>query len=333
MKKIMLNLGEPAYPLPEFVRKELCRFLSEAHRFPSNYHELEREIAREYKVGKENVAITNGAHEAIDLVARVFGARTLVFTPAYIEYTWAPKRNNQEVKTVNAMKEKNFEVEPASKEAKNSTLIFLANPNNPFGYTEKKTVKAMLKNCNGIVAVDETYQWFKGESLAPLVKKYNNLLIIGSFSKSLSLAGMRVGYIIAGRKLLKKMEKKLVMFRVSSLAVKAAIECLKHKRHFKKNVERTVKERKKFEAWLEKRAFNVYRTENNNALVKFRTKKEATQFTKHLEKNGIVVLQGNGISTIGLNDSFVRITIGNRKEMKAVRAAILSFQRKPSKTR
>jgi len=328
MKKLKLNLGEPAYPLPGFVRKELCGFLGDAHRFPSNYSELEKEIAKEYRVGRENIAITNGAHEAIELAARIFGSKTLVFTPAYIEYVWAPERNNQEVKTVNAMKGKRFIVEPENEEVKKSTLVFLANPSNPFGYTEKKTIEAMLKNCNGIVAVDETYQWFKGKSLAPLVKKYNNLLILGSFSKSLSLAGMRVGYIIAGKKLLNKMEKKLVMFRVSSLAVKAATECLKHKEHFKKNVEKTIRERKKFENWLEKRAFNVYRTENNNALVKFKTKKEATQFTKHLEKNGIMVLQGNGISTVGLNDSFVRITIGNREEMKAVRAAVLSFQRK-----
>lgn len=333
MKKIKLDLGEPAYPLPGFVKKKLCRFLGEAHRFPSNYKELEIEIAREHSVGRENVAITNGAHEAIDLAARVFGSNVLVFTPAYIEYAWAATRNGKRLKKVNAMRGKKFVIEPWDREVKKASLIFLANPSNPFGYTEKKTIEAMLKNSRGVVAVDETYQWFKGKSLAKLVKKYDNLLVIGSFSKSLSLAGMRVGYIIAGKKMLKKIDEKLAMFRVSSLAVKAAIECLKHKKHFKKNVEKTVRERKKFEAWLEKHGFNVFRTENNNALIKFPSARQAAAFTKHLKKNGIMVLQGNGISTIGLNDSFVRITIGNRKEMNTVRAAILSFQRMPSRLR
>jgi len=325
MPKILLNLAEPAYPLPKFVQRELSGFLSKVHKFPRNYRELKKAIAGEFHVSSENVMLTNGADAAIDLVGRTFGKKTLIFTPAYLEYEWAPHRDGYKVERVNAMKGKLYDVNADDARVKRASLVFLANPNNPFGYTEKPVIERLLKNAGGIVAVDEAYAWFKGKSIASLVKKRKNLLVIGTFSKSLSLIGMRIGYIIGPKRLLTEIGKKKLYFNVSALSVQAAIIGLKHKKHFKGNVKRVVRERKAFEGWLEKKGFDVYKTETNNALVKFPSKKEATRFTKHLKKSGIIVLQGNGISVTGLDDSFARITIGNSKEMAIVRKVISSF--------
>ncbi len=324
MKKIMLNLAEPAYPLPKFVQKELCEFLGKVHRLPRNYHELEKAIAGEFHVHRDNVLLANGADEAIDLIARAFGKKTLVFTPSYLEYALAPKRNGFAVERANALHGKEYSIDPRESKAKKATLIFLANPSNPFGCTERKKTEELIHNSGGVVAVDETHLWFsrKRKSLAPLVRKHGNLLVFGSFSKVFSLAGMRIGYIIAGKKLLRRIKGKALCFNVSALSVQAALLGLKHKKHFKKKAERTAKERKKFEGWLEERGFNVFHTENNNAVIKFPSVEEAGAFVKRLEKRGILVLQGNGISTLGLSNAFVRITIGNAEEMRAVREAI-----------
>ncbi|MEM0359739.1 MAG: histidinol-phosphate transaminase [Candidatus Diapherotrites archaeon] len=327
MQKIFLNLAEPAFPLPKPIQKKLCAFLGSTHRFPSNYCDLEKAIAAEYGVRKENVLLANGAHEAIDVIARVFGKRTLVFTPSYIEFVLAPERNGFKSETVSALQGKKFLVNPKHSKLKKATLVFLANPNNPFGYTSIKTIRELLENTKGVVAIDETYECFKGKSIASLVRKHKNLLVIGSFSKSLSLAGLRVGYIIGSKKLIEKIKPKLVMFRVASISAKAALLCLKQKKHFEKNAMRIVKARKAFEDWLEGKGFDVYRTDNNNALIRFSSAKKATDFTKKLERKGIIVLQGNGISTVGLNQRFVRITIGSPKEMMAVKSAILGFLR------
>lgn len=325
MKKIKLDLGEPAYPLPEFVQRELCKYLGKMHKFPQNYKQVEEKIGEWLGIKKELVSLTSGATAGIDTASRAFGEKTLVFTPTFIEFAAATDRNNCELKKVNALKGKKYEVKGNISELEKATLTYLANPNNPFGFTEQKTIEKMLKATNGVLAVDETYWWFKGESIAPLVEEFDNLMVIGSFSKTFSLAGMRAGYIIASKKLLKKMHNKLLHFRLSALSAQAVLICLKNKEFFKKRLQKTIKKRKKFERWLQKKGFNLYITHNNNAVIKFPEEKKATAFTQHLEKNNIIVLQGNGKSLIGLTDSFVRIAIGTEKEMEHLKKAIDGF--------
>jgi len=323
---INLKLGDMKEPLPEKILSEFKEKLFEkANLYPMNYDPLLEELAKLHGTEKENIVLINGVDEGIELISRIFNENILVFTPAYYEFVDAPKRNGFKYETKNCFNGKGFELDYSDEEVKDRSLIFLCNPNNPFGLLLKEEIIGLAKKTNGIVAVDETYIDFNGETVINEFPQTPNLLVLRSFSKAFSLAGMRIGYIVGDKKLIDKIKAIKLICNVSSVSVNAARIVLKEKAYFQKLIAKIMKGKDELEGFLEEKGFNIIHTHTNNVLIKFEDKEKASSFYEFLESNGSLVNQGNGVSTCGLDESFIRLNYGLEKDMQEFKKVVEKF--------
>ena len=153
----MINLQYTAIqqPLPDFIYAGLKEFSWNANTYHPQPPELINKLATKFNLKPENIFLTAGADEAIQLFARVYGQNAFVFTPTYIVYSDVNTFGGH-LTQVNSLYGTDFKIDP--KEYSGATLIYLANPNNPSGFTPKETVIQLIKNnSKAIVVIDEAY--------------------------------------------------------------------------------------------------------------------------------------------------------------------------------
>lgn len=327
MAMINLKLGTIKEPLPDFILEKLKHAFDDANNYPQNYDALIEKLAKHHKINKDKILLVNGVDGAIDLITRVLAKKVYYYEPTYYEFWAAPKRNNIDLKALKSSYNDKYIIE--TKPFEKDTVLFLCNPNNPFGKIHPKQILDFASESNGYIAVDETYIEFTGESPLKELDKYPNLLLMRSFSKTYRMAGLRIGYIIAASELIKTLEERKVFFDVSSASVEAALVALDYHDYFKKQINRLIKRKKSFDNFLAERGFNIIPNNINNTIIHFKSETEASDFVEYLKKNNVLVNQGDGISTIGLDKSWVRFTYGTEKEMKEVTKIIEKYKSRP----
>lgn len=330
MTMINLKLGDIKEQLPQ---KILDRFYKEVFKdvtlYPQNYNILISRLAQKHKVKSENIVLINGVDEGIELISRIFGQDILIFSPTYYEFLDAPKRNNLKFETINCFDGKEFTLKYRESDIKNRSLIFLCNPNNPFGLLTKEEIIEVARKIKGIVAVDETYIDFDGNSVLNEFKKVPNILVLRSFSKGYSLAGLRIGYVVGEKNLINKIIKRKLICNVTSVSVNAAMIVLDEEKHFKNLIEKIKKRKDTFEDFLRSKRFNIIHTHTNNIIIKFQNISDANRFYNFLKINEVIVNQGNGISTCGLDNTFIRFACGTETQMKEVTKVIEKYKSRP----
>jgi histidinol-phosphate/aromatic aminotransferase/cobyric acid decarboxylase-like protein len=324
---INLKLGDIKEQLPERILVKLRKHaFRNVNLYPDNYGVLVSKLAKKHGIGEKNIVLLNGVDEGIELMCRIFGQDILIFPPTYYEFLDAPKRNNLKLTTIEGFDGKGYRLSYKKSDAENRSLILLCNPNNPFGALTKKEITELAELTKGIVAIDETYIDFGGETSIDAFKTTRNVLVLRSFSKGYSLAGLRIGYAIGDEKLIDEIRKTKLICNVTSVSVNAAMTVLDEEKYFR-NLIKTIKKRKNtFEAFLRKKGFFVLHTETNNIVVKFTTMEEADHFNGFLKKNDVLVNQGDGISTCGLDNSFIRFACGTESQMKALKKIIERYK-------
>jgi histidinol-phosphate aminotransferase len=211
---VKLNTNENPYPPSPKAVAAMQRVLAdngdELRLYPDpNSDRLKEAIARFYHVKKDNVFVGNGsdevlAHAFFGLLKHdkpvLFPDITYSFYPVYCGLYEVP------FKTI-PLTEK-FDIDLRQYEQANGGIIF-PNPNAPTGVLVSLTAleRLLQKNTDSVVVVDEAYIDFGGESAIPLVKKYTNLLVTQTVSKSRSLAGLRVGLAIGHPDLIEALER------------------------------------------------------------------------------------------------------------------------------
>ncbi len=277
-----------------------------------------------FKITKDMIFCGNGSDEVLSFVFYTFfdSDRPLVmpeftysFYPVYCGYYNIP------MNPIPLQKDWSLNVQTMLSEANktDSSLIF-ANPNAPTGIAlTRAQVADILKKApkNRIVVVDEAYADFGSESCIPLLQEFSNLVIVRTFSKSLSFAGMRLGYIISSPELTKAVftvKNSFNHFPVDFLAKTAAIASCKAAWYYAENAKKIVAERDSFTTFLRNRGWFVIDSSTNFVF----TKKEGTSGTaiyEAIKKEGILIRHFN---TPGIED-FVRITIGTHEQMDALK--------------
>ncbi|MBU0898388.1 MAG: histidinol-phosphate aminotransferase family protein [Nanoarchaeota archaeon] len=318
-KTINLKLADIKDPLPERI---LNRFRKEAFEgvtfYPLNYDTLISILAKKHNIKNENIVLINGVDEGIELISRVFGKDILFFTPSYYEFRDAPERNDLKYETINCFDGKDYNLKYNDEDVKDRSLIFLCNPNNPFGLLSKEEIIKFAKKTKGIVAVDETYIDFDGETVASEFKSTPNILVLRSFSKGYSLAGLRIGYIVGDKLVVDNINKIRLICNVTSVSIAAAKIVLEEEKYFKELVNKIKKRKDNFEDLLKNKGFNIIHTHTNNIMIKFDNKSDADKFFNFLKENNVIVNQGDGLSTYGLDDTFIRFACGTEEQMKEV---------------
>ncbi len=320
MQDIDLRFTTLKYPLPDFVYEGIQQYVKSSNEYFYQPEELRRKIAQKHGVPADMVYLTAGADQAINLLAQVYGQRTHVFTPTYVSYSDA-KNFGHEFYEHDSLHDGQYRV--STGKINDATLIFLANPNNPAGLTSKQEVISLIENnADTVLAIDEVYAEMADESVIDQVASHKNLVIIRSFSKSYSLASFRIGYIIAHPEIIKSLVFETTWFNVAYPSVGAAMTAMDHEDYFAELREEVVNERAQTENFLSEKGYAVVPSAINAVMIHFDDASPASDFVANLKAKNILVNQGSGASNIGLDDSFVRISVGTPEQMQTLREVI-----------
>ncbi len=206
---------------------------------------LRKKLEKYTNVPAENIIVTNGSDDALELINKVFvnhGDQIIVPIPTYTHfYVYAGQRNAEILKIESPDVFKTNLNGILSAITDKTKLIYIVNPNNPTGvmYNETQIREILEFAPHAILIVDEAYYEFAGISMAHLVKEYSNLVVTRTFSKSFGLAAQRVGYLMASsfivENCLKVFNPKSVN-RIGQIAAEAALDDVEHLDAFVRSV-------------------------------------------------------------------------------------------------
>ena len=196
----------------------------------------------------------------------------------------------------------------------NGGVIF-PNPNAPTGVLESVDMieEIIRENRDVVVIIDEAYVDFGGESVLPLIDKYDNLLVVQTFSKSRALAGMRIGFAMGSEKLIGYLKDAKFSFNSYTLnmpAIEMGVEAVNDDAYFKKTVNRIIATRERVKGELKELGFDFTDSKSNFLFATHKTV-PAGELFRVLKENGIYVRYWNKKRI----DNRLRITIGTDEQM------------------
>ncbi|HEX73540.1 MAG TPA: histidinol-phosphate transaminase [Dehalococcoidia bacterium] len=253
---IKLDANENPYGCSPRVSQALATY-PYLNIYPDDGQTELRELLAEYTgIGAECIVASGGSNQLIDLIIRLFvglGDEVINCVPTFDIYRFSTQINGGTL--IEVPRDENFAVNVNAVKAaikKQSKLIFLANPNTPTGnITPQRDILEILDTGLPVV-VDEAYYEFSGETVAPLVSQYDNLMILRTFSKWAGLAGLRVGYGIFSPKIADYLLKVKIPYNVNVAAIVAVRESLKDIDYLLGRVKAIVSEREKLFDGLKK---------------------------------------------------------------------------------
>lgn len=308
---------------PKYLLKQLASKLEslKVNEYPgASYIEIRKDLACYLDKDVEEIMVTNGADEALDIIAKIFvdlGTEAIVSSPTYSMYRIAIAALGGSIVNIQRKSDFSDDVESILKSINDKTrLIFLCSPNNPTGnISHRKDILSLIENVECPIIIDESYVEFSSQSLIDLTSRYENLIIIRTFSKAFALAGVRVGYIVANKKTVQLFNIMRPPYNVSVISLALAKAALDNLSYFRKMVNVIVKERKRFSILLEKiNGLQVYPSHANFIMVRIKEKR-ASDISQKLLENGFVVRDLNGTPTL---ENCLRFTVRKPYENNAL---------------
>lgn len=316
-KYIKLNTNELPYgPSPEVLKCITENDISDLNLYPDpNCTDLVTIIAKHLKVKPENIMLTNGSDDALNFSFMAFcDKNTGAAFPDLTYGFYSVFANLNGIDYLEIPLEDDFTVD-VNKYVNLGRTIFIANPNAPTGIalTLDKIRFILDNNKDNVVIVDEAYVDFGGESATRLIDKYDNLLVIQTFSKSKALAGGRLGYAVGCAELIKDLN--LLRFstnpyNIDRLTLKIGVETIKSIKYYERCCEFVMDGRKILTEELEDMGFVVLPSKTNFVFAKFPGIDGESIYLK-LKERGILVRH---FKNERIKD-FNRISIGNGKEI------------------
>ena len=315
---IKLNTNENPYPPSPAVKKVLDSYNdSEMRLYPdTNSTVLVEALAKRYNVKPSQVFVGVGSDDVISMAFLTFfnSDKPVLFPDVTYSFydVWADVyRIPYKTKPL----DENFRIVPEDYTGENGGIIF-PNPNAPTGvYESIDTIEKIIQNNkNSVVIIDEAYIDFGGESCIPLVEKYENLLVVQTFSKSRSMAGMRIGFAIGNEKLIKYMND--VKFSINSytmnpLSQMCGAAAVYDEDYFTETVDKIIETREYSKKRLTELGF-TYPDSMSNFIFATHPTVSAAKIFDELKKNKIFVRYWNKDRI----NNHLRITIGTKEEME-----------------
>lgn len=319
-KYIKLNTNENPYPPSPKALEAINRATNNDLRlYPDPEASLLRAtLADYYDVAQDEVFVGNGSDEILAFCFPAFFNAGDVISFPEITYSFYPVYSELfglKYETIPLNEDYTVDTQGFPIDAKG---ILLANPNAPTGIALglKQIENLLQKHSDKLVIVDEAYVDFGAESAVSLVKDYENLLVVQTFSKSRSLAGLRIGYAFGNKGLiegLNRVKNSFNSYTLDRVAQQAAIAAVNDDKYFKTACEKIIKTRNITTKKLVDLGFNVLPSKTNFLFVSH-NKICAKELFLQLREDGILVryFQIKGI------DNFLRITIGTDEEMSVL---------------
>lgn len=324
---IKLNTNECPYPPSPLVEKALREFDHRDLRlYPDpNASILTEELAKYYGVEAEQVFVGVGSDDVLAMAFMTFfnsGSPILFPDITYSFYDVWAELYRIPYKMI-PLKD-DFTIDPKDYRVENGGIV-LPNPNAPTGILESLAFieEILTANRDVVVIVDEAYIDFGGESALPLLKKYDNLLIVQTFSKSRAMAGMRIGYAIGNEKLISYLHHVKFSFNsytMDSITLSLGTASVKDEVYFRETLAKVIKTREWSKEKLKELGF-IFEDSKSNFIFASHPEKKAEEIYAYLRSKNIFVRYFKKPRI----DNYLRISIGTDEEMEILVKELTEF--------
>jgi len=300
-------------PAPE-VKQAICKAVEDVNYYPdANCTHLRDKLAQAYSIPAHNIIIGNGTDQIIEMLCDCFtgpGNNIVTADPTFLIYEKATLKCGGRVKKI-PLRHYRQDIQAMVSEVDEVTsIIFFTSPHNPTGTNiTMEEFEYVLDNVDRdvLVVIDEAYcEYVQNQDRLPslsYVKNFPNLVILRTFSKIYGIAGLRIGYGIAGRQVIDALNKIRLPFNVNSLGQIAAAVALDHQEYVQKVRKKVLEEKEKFYAACGSNGIEYIKSYANFILIN--TGKYSSQIVEELLREGFIVRPGHNLGV----DRFIRVTI------------------------
>ncbi len=320
-----LNANENPYPPSPTVLEALRKAASDDLRlYPDALAtDLRERIADYHGLRAEQVLVGNGSDDLLTMIMRSFvgpGEVVAAPRPTYPLYEVLVAIQDGEMRWVDFPPD--FSLPPGLAEV-DARVVFVANPNSPSGtWVRPQAVAELAASARGVVVVDEAYVDFAEGHCLGLLGQFENVIILRSFSKSFSLAGVRLGYGLANEEIIRGLLKVKDSYNVNRFAIAAGLAALDDVEYMRSNARRIRRERERISAALREMGLKVLPSQAN-FVAAVCTDPPARQIAEALERVGILI---RTFSDPVLSD-WVRITVGTPEQNDRLLETLEAFVR------
>ena len=319
---IKLNTNENPYPPAPSVIEAMNAAEIEDLRLYSDptAKVLKEKLANLYCLQPENIYVGNGSDEVLYFLFLAYGAKGAAFPDisygfysVFADFCGIPA-------TVIPLEE-DFTIDSEKYHGLNRFIV-IANPNAPTGLSiSLADIEGILRtNSDAVVAIDEAYVDFGGESAYPLMEKYGNLIVVRTFSKSRSMAGARLGYALGPKELIADLEKIKYAtnpYNVNRLTLRLGEATVDAEPYYREKCDAIIATREATAERLKVLGFTVLPSQTNFLFVKT-DKIGGRELYEKLKDRGILVRHFTNVRIC----DYVRITIGTEEQMTVCLNAI-----------
>lgn len=293
------------------------------NRYPDpSYQELRNKISAQAGIPPEGIVLGNGSDELIQMLIQCYTGRSgtiLVPSPTFSMYRISGIAMGKEVVEVDLDESFDLDLELIKEKIgeNDPDLFFFASPNNPTGnsFSEQKIIE-IAESTSGVVVIDEAYFEYCGKTYLPLLKQYENVVILRTMSK-IGFAALRLGILISCEDVAREINKVRLPYNINSLSAQIASRVYDNYEYINRNVGIIREEREKLYDSLGKiEGIKVYPSDANFLLISTR---DSTAVFEELVKRDILVRKIDGVQMLS---NCLRITVGTHDENRALVAAL-----------
>jgi histidinol-phosphate aminotransferase len=329
--KLRLDFNENTVGCSPAVLRALSRMTAEELAIYPEYQNATKRLARWFGVRPDELHFTNGIDDGLHLIADTFlndGDRVLVAEPTFDMYRFFAELAGAEVIALRYDDEMRFPVDAVIRALRGNSkraprILYISNPNNPTGtLVEREALRQILQAAsNALVLVDEAYFDFSGLTILPWIRRFPNLLVARTFSKSAGLAALRIGCLFGNPEMLSAMRRACTPYPVNSAALVAAEAAIRDPRFLRNYTREVLLSRAMLAEGLARFGATVYPSSANFVLADFGP--AAKGLVRALERKGILIRARRDFSREG----FVRISAGTREDTRKLLDAMEAILR------
>lgn len=324
---IKLNANENPYPPAPGVIRAIEQFRGEnLKKYPdANAKPLAEALAKRFGLERDNVFLGNGSDDVLALCFRAFFNSDKPVIYPDITYSFYPVWCDMlRIPFETVPVDESFNINAADYKRPNGGVV-IANPNAPTAIGRGLDFMREILDANpdSVVIADEAYVDFGGTSAVPLLKEYENLVVVQTFSKSRSMAGMRIGYALAGKEIISALyaaKDSYNSYPLDSVAIAAGVASVEDEEYFRATVQKVVETRQRLTRELRAIGFDVTDS-STNFLFAEHPNYRAKDIQEYLKTRDIYVRYFSKKRI----DNRLRITIGTDGEIDALISALKEY--------
>lgn len=310
----------------EFIAKESINFAL----YPDGYAtDMRAAVAEHLGISGEELIFGNGSDELISIISRALlhpGVNTIMGNPTFSQYALNARIEGAKIIEV-PLKDGNHDLDTMLKKIDDNTaVVWVCSPNNPTGVViEDTTLKAFLEQVpkDVLVVLDEAYFEYvtnpNHKNTISYIHDYSNLIILRTFSKAYGLAAFRVGYGIANKELIAKLDPVRGPFNNTVLSQAVIEVAIQDQEYIEKCREENTKGKKQIEAYCDEHGLHYFPTDTNFILMEVKTDSDVV-FQKLMQR-GFIIRSGNALGAPG----YIRVTIGTQAQNEGLLAQLTAI--------